>query len=122
VFDSDIHGEANQRVCKNVFAQIEGSLTQTQKYLRLRPKIKVDIKTEQEDPLLLLADHLAGYHYSRRAYDSQKEGEWQDLLEAVEPLVGKLPPNCYQITEEPFRERYLLSSATFDRILPKKAK
>jgi hypothetical protein len=119
--DSDIHGEANQRVCKNVFALIEGSLTQTQKHLRIRPKIEVDITTEQDEPLLLLPDHLAGYHYSRGAW-AKEEGGWQELLGAVELLVHKWPSSCCRIFEEPFRERYLISSATFDRILPKKAR
>ena len=64
VFDSDIQGEIIQRVWKNVFPKLEREMKQTRERLRISPKIKLEIKTEQEEPLLLLADYLAGYYYS----------------------------------------------------------
>ena len=68
----------------------------------------------------ILADHLAGYHCSHRAYDSQNGGKWQELVKAVGPLISKWPPNCCHISEEPFREKYLLAPDVFDYVLPKK--
>ena len=109
VFDSDIQGQTNQDVCKDVFAQIQGSLPQTEKHLRIRPEFKVTIKTEEEEPLLFLPDHLAGYYYSRKAYDAQEQEGWGSLLAAVEPLIVGLPPNCYHIAESSFRDEYPLS-------------
>lgn len=120
VFDSDIQGETNQRVCKIVFAQVEQEMKQTRKQLRISPNIKSEIKTEQEEPLLLLADYLAGYHYSRLAYKSQQENDWIKLLTAVRPMVNKLPTHCHRVTEEQFGEEYLLTPQSFDGILPKK--
>lgn len=120
VFDSDIQGETNQRVCKNVLAGVEARMIGTRKHLRISPNIKAEIKTEEEEPLLLLADYLAGYHYSRVAYAAQQENDWMDLLTAVRPMVSKLPTGCHRVTEEPFRETYLLTTDTVNRIPPKK--
>ena len=65
VFDSDIQGHANQQVCKDVFDRAMPEIKRTPRHLRISPPIRAEIKTEQEEPLLLLADYLAGYHYSR---------------------------------------------------------
>ncbi len=120
VFDSDIHGETNQRVCKKVFSEVEHEMKQTREHLRINPNIKAEIKTEQEEPLLLLPDYLAGYHYSRVAYDGQQENDWASLVTAVKPMVDRLPSDCHRVKEEPFTEKYLLDPRTFDGVLPQR--
>jgi len=76
--------------------------------LKISPIFEVEIKTEQEEPLLLLPDYLAGYHYSRAAYGStQQEDTWTDLLASVIPMIAKLPKDCNWVTEERFSEKYL---------------
>ena len=50
VFDSDIQGEANQKVCQNVFEGLEGDLPRTVQATRVEPHFKVSITTEQEEP------------------------------------------------------------------------
>jgi hypothetical protein len=114
VFDSDIQGQANQQVCKDVFARAVPEMKRTPKHLRISPRLKVEIKTEQEEPLLFLADYLAGYHYSRMAYQTQKESDWTSLLKAVEPLVSKVPITCHHVSEEDFRQDYFLPADVFD--------
>ena len=119
VFDSDIQGEANQKVCQNVFEGLEGDLPQTVQATRVEPHFKISITTEQEEPLLLLPDHVAGYIYSRKAYGVTGENARGGLLTAVKPLVELIPKSCFKTLEEHFREEYLLPSTTFDSVLPK---
>ena len=119
VFDSDIQGQTNQRIFQNVFEGLEGELPQTVQATRIQPYFKVSINTEQEEPLLLLPDHIAGYFYSRSAYGITGENERGNLLAAVEPLIEQFPKYCYKIMEEKFQEEYLLPSTTFDHVLPK---
>lgn len=114
VFDSDIHGEINQHVFKDVFARADPELKRTHAHLRISPRIKAEIKTEQEEPLLLLADYLAGYHYSRAAYQAQQEKNWMDIMTAVRPMVEKMPAGCQRVMEIRFREKYFIGPNTFD--------
>lgn len=120
VFDSDIQGETNQRICQNVFEGLEGDLPQTVEATRIEPHFKVSITTEQGEPLLLLPDHVAGYLYSRKVYGVSDENEKKELLAGVEPLMEQIPPWCFKIVEENFQEAYLLPPTTFDHVLPKK--
>jgi len=114
VFDSDIHGEANQQVFKAVFDRVDPELKRTHAHFRICPRIKAEIKTEQEEPLLLLADYLAGYHYSRVAYKAQQQNDWMDLLTAVRRMVEKIPVGCQRLKEIQFREKYFIGPKTFD--------
>jgi hypothetical protein len=114
VFDSDIQGEANQQICKDVFARAVPEMKRTPKHLRISPRLKVEIRTEEEEPLLLLADYLAGYHYSRVAYEAQKDSDWTSLVEAVRPILSKVPINCHHVSEEDFQEEYFLPANVFD--------
>ena len=68
VFDSDIQGETNQAIAKNVIEGVS-ELPMTETATRLRVTFKTMIQTEQEEPLLLLADHLAGFHYSKKCME-----------------------------------------------------
>lgn len=120
IFDSDIQGQTNQEMCQKVFAGIQGGLPNTVQATRVKPDFNVSIKTEQEEPLLLLADHIAGYFYSRGAYGLPEENNWGGFLSAIEPLVEKVPACCRKIIEEHFQDEYLLPSTTFDHVLPKK--
>lgn len=115
VFDSDIHGEANQAICKEIFDKALPETKRTPKHFRISPRVKAEIMTEQEEPLLILPDYLAGYHYSRVAYQTQTEPAWTHLLAAVKPMVDRIPSNRNRVSEEPFREaEYFVPPHVFD--------
>jgi len=120
VLDSDIQGQANQETCQKVFEGLGGDLPQTVQATRIQAFFKVSIQNEQEEPLLLLPDHIAGYFYSRIAYGLAGENVRESLLSAVEPIYKQVPNSCHMIVEEKFREEYLLPSTTFDHVLPKR--
>ena len=63
VFDSDIQGHTNQEICKEIFNGSVAEIMQKRSSWRIRPQFNVEIKTEDEEPLLFLADYTAGYHY-----------------------------------------------------------
>lgn len=120
VFDSDIQGETNQKICQDVFAGLEGGFHRTIQATRIEPHFKVSITTEQAEPLLLLPDHVAGYLYSTKAYGLSDQNVRRDFLNAVKPFFEQIPPLCYKVIEQAFREAYLLPPTTFDHVLPKK--
>ena len=119
VFDSDIQGQANQDMFKTVIQSLN-ELPKTEQATGIRSEFKVSIKTEQEEPLLLLPDHLAGYYYSQRVYGETTDNDRRNILHAVEPAIAKWPPTCYRLLEGPFKEEYLLDRNVFDHVLPKK--
>jgi len=119
VFDSDVQGQASQDMFKNVM-ESQKELPKTEKETGIRTEFKVSIKTEEEEPLLLLPDYLAGFYYSKRVYGITLGNERSDLLKAVEPAVSKWPPACLRMREGDFNEEYLLESNVFDHVLPKK--
>jgi hypothetical protein len=115
VFDSDIHGQTNQAICKEIFDKASPEIKRTPKHFRISPKVRAEIMTEQEEPLLILPDYLAGYHYSRVAYQTQTEPAWMNLLAAVKPMLERVPGNCHRVNEEAFREaEYFLPPHVFD--------
>jgi hypothetical protein len=119
VFDSDIQGQA----CRDMFENVMGAqkeLPRTEKETGIRTEFKISIKTEEEEPLLLLPDYLAGLYYSKRVYGTTLENERSDLLKAVEPVVSKWPSTCLRMREGDFNEEYLLEPNVFDHVLPKK--
>ena len=120
VHDSDIQGEANQQVFRDVLNGIQGNLPQTIQATRIKPLFDALIKTEEEEPLLMLPDYIAGYLYSRKAYGLTVGNDKTNLLTAVEALYEQIPKGCYHQREEQFREKYLLPPSTFDHALPKK--
>lgn len=120
VFDSDIHGETNQKICQNVFAALEGDFPRTVQATRIIPHFKVSITSEQAEPLLMLPDHLAGYLYSTKTYGHSDQNLRRNFLNAVKPFFEQIPPELYKINEQAFREAYLLPPTTFDHVLPKK--
>ncbi|MGQ0555427.1 MAG: hypothetical protein ACT4PN_05720 [Nitrospiraceae bacterium] len=120
VFDSDIQGDTNQKICQNVFAALKGELPLTVQATRISPHFRVTITTEQEEPLLMLPDHVAGYLYSTKTYGHSEQNLRRDLLNAVKPFFEQIPPELYKINEQAFREAYLLPPTTFDHVLPKK--
>lgn len=114
VVDSDIQGEDNLQVCTDIFERADPEIHRRPEQIRISPRYKIEIKTEQDEPLLLLADYLAGYHYSRVAYQTQKDPFWTSRLEGINSLVSKVPINCHHVTEEDFREEYFLPADVFD--------
>ena len=107
---------ATVKYAKDVFANAVTQIKEIPRRLRIMPNIKPEIMTEQEEPLLILADYLAGYHYSRLAYDKEKEKNWVAVLSATTPMVRRLPLDCQYILDEPFREKYSIPSHAFDQI------
>lgn len=120
VFDSDIQGETNQKMCQNLFAALEGDLPQSVQATRISPHFKVSITSEQAEPLLMLPDHIGGYLYSTKTYGHSEQNLRRDFLNAVKPFFEQIPPELYKVNEQAFREAYLLPSNTFDNVLPKK--
>ena len=120
VLDSDIHGQTNQEMCQQVFAGIEGDLPQTVEATRIKPIFRILIKTEQEEPLLHLADYIAGYFYSLKAYGETSSDERASLIKAANQSMSKIPEYCLMLQEEVFKETYLLPKETFDNVLPYK--
>lgn len=120
VHDSDIQGEVNQEVFLNVLNGIQGDLPQTVQETRIKPIFDALIKTEEEEPLLLLPDFVAGYHYSLKAYGRDIGNEKSERITAVQTLYEKIPNDCYYMREEQFGDKYLLPETTFDHVLPKK--
>ncbi len=118
VLDTDIQGETNQELCREVFAGIEGDLPITIGATGIKPIFKVLLKSEQEEPLLLLADHVAGYFYSQKAYGESEENIQTPILRAAKEGLLKIPDRCMMIVEDEFREEYILPPYTFDHIIP----
>lgn len=119
VIDSDVHGEANQRVFKNVM-ESANDLPNTENETGIRTEFSVFLKTEQEEPLLYLVDHLAGLYYSRHAYGTTSIKDRTNIVHVVDSAVSKWPATCLKIREGPFTDDYLLEDSVFDYVLPKK--
>lgn len=119
VIDSDIHGVFNQRVFKNV---MEGSndLPNTESKTGIRAEFSIFLKTEQEEPLLYLVDHLAGLYYSKHAYGTTSGKDRTSLVHAIDSTVSKWPATCLRVREGPFADDYLLEDTVFDHVLPPK--
>lgn len=119
VIDSDVHGEVNQRVFKNVM-ESANDLPKTEHETGIRTEFNVCLKTEQEEPLLYLADHLAGLFYSMRAYGVTSGNGRTSIIRAAEGAISKWPTTCFKVREGPFDDNYLLEDSVFDQVLPKK--
>ena len=119
VCDSDVHGELNQKIFKDVL-EASNDLPKTESETGIRTTFNIALKTEEEEPLLYLPDHLAGFHYSRTAYGSEEKNDRGSTLDAVASLILKWPPPCLRLREGPFEDEYLLENTIFDHVLPKK--
>jgi hypothetical protein len=118
VCDSDVQGETNIRVFQRIFKDI--ALPKTEAMTNLRPIFEIVLRTEQAEPLLLLPDHLAGFIYSSDAYGQQDTNEWNQLLQAVKPILSTWPRYALDKGGETFKEEYPLNSDVFDYVLPKR--
>jgi len=119
VFDSDVHGQVNQKIFKDVM-EAANDLPKTERETGIRREFQISIKTEQEEPLLYLADHLAGLYYSKRVYGSNVENNRISIINAVDSAISKWPPTCLRVREGPFEDEYLLEDTVFDQVLPKR--
>ena len=90
VCDSDIPGEQSQKMFQQIFEKMEG-FPQTREGTGIELKIDVCVKTEQEEPLLMLPDHIAGYIYSLNAYGKGSENAWAELITEIELVVSQWP-------------------------------
>ena len=119
MIDSDVHGEVNQRIFKDVMEGVN-DLPHTEGETGIQTEFRIFLKTEQEEPLLYLADHLAGLFYSRRAYGTTLENDRTDLIRAAESVITKWPTTCLRLRENAFDDNYLLEDSVFDHVLPRK--
>lgn len=119
ICDSDIQGEASQKVFQWIFENM-GDLKQLREGANVIPTIKVDLKTEEEIPLLLLPDFLAGYNYSREAYGVGNENNWNELLTTIEPIHSQWPGHSIVSDEMSFDLDYLIPEDTFDHVIPRR--
>lgn len=95
-------------------------LPQTEEATGIRTIFSPSISTEQNEPLLLLPDHLAGFYYSKKMYGKGLENNRENILDALEPILDKWPSECFRVFEYHFGEKYLLHHEVFDHALPKK--
>lgn len=119
IFDFDIQGEKNQEIFRNVMGGVN-ELPQTEEATGIRTIFSPSISTEQDEPLLLLPDHLAGFYYSKKMYGRDLENSRENILHALEPILNKWPGECFRVFEYHFGEKYLLHPEVFDHALPKK--
>lgn len=119
IFDSDVQGEKNQEIFKNVMGGVN-ELPLTEEATGIHTIFSPSISTEQDEPLLLLPDHLAGFYYSQKAYGKDLGNDRKDILYAIEPIIDKWPSECFRVNEYQFGEDYLLHPEVFDHVLPKK--
>src|SRR5262249_36203050 len=107
IFDSDIQGEKNQEIFRNVMGGVH-ELQQTEEATGIRTTFSPSISTEQDEPLLLLPDHLARFYYSKTMYGKGLENSRENILHALEPILDKWPSECFRVFEYHFGEKYLL--------------
>ena len=119
VFDSDIQGDKNQEIFRRIMGGVT-DLPKTEKATGIRTTFSPFISTEQDEPLLLLPDHLAGFYYSKKMYGKGLENSRKDLLHVLEPILEKWPSECFRVFEYHFGEEYLLDPEVFDYVLPEK--
>lgn len=120
ICDSDIQGEANEKVFRTVLEKVD--LPRTEAATNLRPTFKVSLMTEQDEPLLLLPDHLAGFFYSSDAYGQHVGNERNHLLQAVKHILSSWPDYALDVREQAFREDYLAEKDVFGQVIPKRAR
>jgi hypothetical protein len=121
VCDSDVQGETNIRVFRRIFEDV-GGLPKTETATNLKPIFELFLKTEQEEPLLILPDHLAGFIYSSDAYGQEVTNNSNNLLQAIKPILSTWPRYALDIGEETFKEEYPINLDVFNHVLPKRAR
>lgn len=119
VIDTDIDGASNQAVIKKVF-DATTEMPRVKDLLNLKLEHSLQLKTEEEEPILLIPDFLAGYTYSAEAYGINQNNSWGDLLRSITPLMKKYSSSRIFKEKLDFNEQYPLPSHTFEDILPKR--
>lgn len=119
ICDTDIQGEQSQRIFKEIHENL-GDLPNTRKQLNLIPSVNVSLRTEEEEPLLLLPDFVAGYVYSGAVYGDGRDNERQELLKMIAGIYSKWPYYALKNSEIDFDLIFLLSEDTFDYVMPRR--
>lgn len=119
ICDSDIQGASNVRVFKRIFREL-GEMPNTKALTNIIPEFDVRLKTEQEEPLLVLPDYLAGYFYSADVYRSENNTARKSLAMEIKSSIDQWPSRVLKVMDETFKESYLVEPHIFDRVLPKK--
>jgi len=101
VCDSDIQGEENQKIFQRIFEQMR-DFSQTRQATGIEPIPEVCVKTEQEEPLLMLPDHIAGYVRSKKVYGKGAENERASLIEDIDQVVSRWPSGLLSIGSQDF--------------------
>lgn len=96
VCDSDIHGEENLKVFRNIFKNM-GDFPQTREATGIVPTTNAEVMTEQDEPLLMLPDHLAGYIHSKEAYGQGPENDWAELIKKVGYVINRWPSSFLSV-------------------------
>jgi hypothetical protein len=103
-----------------MMAGVSEEMPLTEEATGIRTTFIPSISKEQDEPLLLLPDHLAGFYYSQKAYGKGTENDRKDFLQAAEALIAKWRPDCVLVSEYQFGEDYLLHRGVFDHVQPRK--
>ena len=118
ICDSDFQGR-NKEVFQQIIENMR-NLPQTREAFNILPTFDVDIKAEEDEPLLLLPDFLAGYEYSKVTYGEGTENTWHELLMAIKPIYSQWSGHSLVSDQKPYELDYPISQNTFDRVMPRK--
>jgi len=114
VCDSDISGEQNQMMFREIFEKMQGSFPQTRDRLGIELRPEVSVKTEQEEPLLMLPDHIAGYIRSKQVYGTGPDNEYAEVILGIDRVVGRWPANLLNIGSQEFTDEFPQNVVAFE--------
>ena len=112
VCDSDIRGEENLIQFRDIFKRM-GDFPQTRQATGIVPVTDVGVKTEQEEPLLMLPDHVAGYIYSKEVYGEGPDNAWSELIRKVS-RVSRWPSGLLSVGAYDFVDDFPIPVADFE--------
>lgn len=113
VYDSDIDNPHSQKVLQRLFDEM-GELSQFKHEAGVSPVTKPIVLSEQQEPLLMLADHVAGYVYSREAYGMGPENDRANLLREVQQEIAKWPRDLLMEVTHEFKETFPIDVERFE--------
>jgi hypothetical protein len=118
VADSDIQGDLNKRQFEKIWRDW-GATSRLRDILHVRPQIdSVRIETEEQDPLLLLPDYLAGISHYKASVQSVEPptdlptSQIDALFDRLKQAGGNRMQQCYFDKKYPTIQRMIESSVS----------
>ncbi len=114
ICDSDIQGEANLQMFKDIFDKA-GTLHRTVQATGLDLAFDPTVSTEQQEPILMLPDHIAGYIYSRNAYQEEKNNAIREqLIGELNALTDSWPSHVLRCEDYPFKDKFPIDIKAYE--------